>query len=69
MVANAPLFVQLPPPLEPELLLVPPQEALMAPLQEPLMVPPFCDGATNGSGRGGVVKKVLEKHDVRSRRC
>jgi hypothetical protein len=30
-----------PMPLEPELLLVPPQEPLMAPSQEPLMVPPF----------------------------
>ncbi|CAD6273012.1 unnamed protein product [Miscanthus lutarioriparius] len=41
MVANSPLFVLPPPPLDPELLLVPPQEPLMAPLQEPLMVPPF----------------------------
>ncbi|CAD6334709.1 unnamed protein product [Miscanthus lutarioriparius] len=41
MVANSPLFVLPSPPLEPELLLVPPQEPLMEPLQEPLMVPPF----------------------------
>jgi hypothetical protein len=49
MVANVPLFVQLLPPLEPELLLVPPLEPLTAPLQEQLMVPPFCNGTTNGS--------------------
>jgi hypothetical protein len=41
MVANSPLFVLPPPPLDPEMLLVPPQEPLMAPLQEPLMAPPI----------------------------
>ena len=44
VVPNAPLFVQAP--LEPELLLVPPQEPLMAPSQEPLMVPPFAMAPT-----------------------
>lgn len=39
-VTNAPLFVQ-PPPLEPDLLLVPQQQPLMAPPQEPPMVLPF----------------------------
>ncbi|KAG0516854.1 hypothetical protein BDA96_09G038100 [Sorghum bicolor] len=41
MVANSPLFVLPSPPLDPDVLLVPPQEPLMAPSQEPLMVPPF----------------------------
>lgn len=40
MVPNAPLLVQ-PPPLEPDLLLVPPEQPLMAPPPEPPMVPPF----------------------------
>lgn len=40
LVGNTPLLVQ-PPPLEPDLQLVPLQMPLMVPLQEPLMVPPL----------------------------